>query len=210
MAPVCRHPAHSLPGSSCPIRRPTSSGLASPSLTLTVGCRLQWPPLRPCSLCSLSPCVAKSSSACHTASSRKSSKFALWLCPDSWCSPGTLEGWGGPNPIPRVGSERLHHSPAWPGPPAQVLWGKDICRPCLSTDRGRRCGEPSRPRSRYTLSTSPWCRVVRLVSSPEDWKGVWDGAGASKVREGKRRQGKRETQTAVISCGLRSNLPVSP
>lgn len=32
---------------------------------------------------------------------------------------------------------------------------KDICLPCLSTERGRRCGEPSRFLSRYTLSTRP-------------------------------------------------------
>lgn len=50
---------------------------------------------------------------------------------------------------------------------------KDICLPCLSTERGRRCGEPRRFLSRYTLSTSPWCRVVLLVSNPDDWKGVW-------------------------------------
>lgn len=51
---------------------------------------------------------------------------------------------------------------------------KDICLPCLSTERGRRCGEPRRFLSRYTLSTRPWCRVVRLVSNPDDWKGVWE------------------------------------
>lgn len=55
-------------------------------------------------------------------------------------------------------------SPPCPHTPCR----KDICRPCLSTDKGRRWGEPSLPRSRYTLSTSPWCRVVRLVSRPED------------------------------------------
>lgn len=51
---------------------------------------------------------------------------------------------------------------------------KDICLPCLSTERGRRWGEPRRFRSRYTLSTSPWCRVVLLVSSADDWNGVWE------------------------------------
>lgn len=51
---------------------------------------------------------------------------------------------------------------------------KDICLPCLSTERGRRCGDPRRFLSRYTLSTSPWCRVVLLVSNPDDWKGVWE------------------------------------
>ena len=49
------------------------------------------------------------------------------------------------------------------------------CYPCLSFDRCRQCWERSRPRSRYTLFTSPWCLVVRLVSRPKDWKGVWKG-----------------------------------
>lgn len=42
----------------------------------------------------------------------------------------------------------------------------------MSTESGRRCGEPRRLRSRYTLSTRPWCRVVLLVSSADDWNGV--------------------------------------
>lgn len=49
------------------------------------------------------------------------------------------------------------------------------CRSCLSLDRCRRCREPSQLRSQYTLFSSPWCLVVRLVSRPKDWKGVWKG-----------------------------------
>lgn len=44
---------------------------------------------------------------------------------------------------------------------------KDIWRPCLSTDRGFRCGDVMRFRSRYTLSTNPWCRVNLFISSPD-------------------------------------------
>lgn len=195
MAPTCGYPAHSLSELRCPARRLTKHGPTSPSPTSS-HCMLQ-------QSVSLHPVQAPPASH-RLFSQPRCLPPPGWPCNCalSWCCLGglgrpSLHLWGWQ--LSQLDSV-LRSSTA----PAPILWVKDICRPCLSTDKGRRCGEPSRPRSRYTLSTSPWCRVVRLVSRPEDWKGVWARGGVGKKETRK----ERETQT-VIRCGLRYN-PVLP
>lgn len=196
MAPTCGHPAHSLSGFHCPDRRPTQCGPTSRYPILASRCVLQQP-VSPFPVCPPSP----QPQALQPATLPASSRVALQLRP-LLVLPGRAGTALTPSPELAAQSARLGVLQSSPTP---VLWVKDICRPCLSTDKGRRCGEPSRPRSRYTLSTSPWCRVVRLVSRPEDWKGVWarGGVGEKETRK------ERETQT-VISCGLRSNPALPP